>query len=957
MLNAMLNNASRRGSLSFLAVLILQSACASAFGQRNARPPVEAPDPRTGAAASTTPAVPAAGAPLNKVLDGYNRVRAAIATTNGEKPPEPVKTDADVVVAHLEDVELGSINYGSSSEQRYLVAKLMLANLSAEPVTVERGDIALTVNGKSQTLGDVPERIAPYSIRMGDTSKSIRGLKPATKMKLAPGAARWTWVVFGDLPKGNNTPDLELTVKTDKTPIRINVVEYAAGLAGITVEAIGPRDSLALVTISGELNSAASGALADRLDKLAARKVTRVVIRWTKDAAPLDATMNGWLQHSAFTAGITNKQNTGYHYNFRHLPEFPATMTEVHLSGIPKKSSTSYSFPNQQGAAPRIHKSDVDAVSAALYTAFEVLPPDDLLKEIEHGHPLTRAAALAIGGGRLPQDKLPLILEHASSDDLQMRRAALRALGRFGDKAALDALADYARSDDDETAAAALAGLAQSRYAAAWDVLLGLLKDSNSERRRRIVKVLAHYPRTLWSDVIYDFVDDPDPALSREAVRALVQVGHPKLVDVLSRALESTNTELRDDAFKTLAARRDGRSEELALEFTLKELEVGTFRNESYALLSRTRDPRALPLLMKRYETSNPKNSDSRTVNLLAMLGDADTAERITARYPKLSGSNKRYALDALLKLKSPEYVKLARAALLSGDSSLASSASRGLQQVGGREAINALIEALEQSKKNNVWSYAARALGYIATDEAREALIKARDSDNKSKSNAAKQGLRYAWDRSPANQLTYSAANLAQQKKWKEAIELYGKIIEMDPMLPKGWAGRGDMYLMQKKHKEAAEDYRKAVKLDPYNTEAAGGLAVVLTAQDKHEEAVKQVEDSLKEVSKSGEFHLRVARVYSRAFEYAAGNKQLADRDRKIADWRKKAFENLTQAVKSGQRDFASIRKEADFKPLMKLKQFDKIIGPAVEKKPKDGEKAAAGAAEAVVEEVEVLN
>ena len=53
-----------------------------------------------------------------------------------------------------------------------------------------------------------------------------------------------------------------------------------------------------------------------------------------------------------------------------------------------------------------------------------------------------------------------------------------------------------------------------------------------------------------------------------------------------------------DEAFQLLASRSDRQSEELSLQYTLQTLKSGPPTPAMYSLLNRTKDPRAVPLLL-----------------------------------------------------------------------------------------------------------------------------------------------------------------------------------------------------------------------------------------------------------------------------------------------------------------------------------------------------------------------
>ena len=80
--------------------------------------------------------------------------------------------------------------------------------------------------------------------------------------------------------------------------------------------------------------------------------------------------------------------------------------------------------PVAMANASIVHRSTAEAVTAALRTAYEVVPRSELLEDIRASEPLTRAAALAVGGGRLAAEHLPLILQLADDNDPALQKAA-----------------------------------------------------------------------------------------------------------------------------------------------------------------------------------------------------------------------------------------------------------------------------------------------------------------------------------------------------------------------------------------------------------------------------------------------------------------------------------------------------------------------------------------------------
>ena len=168
--------------------------------------------------------------------------------------------------------------------------------------------------------------------------------------------------------------------------------------------------------MAGELNTVNIGSLTGVLETLVGQKVGRAVIRFSESAPQLEGTVLSWLQQGAETAGRSESAN-------QQMPVFPAALRELHLAAIPNRSAAN--LDGSSGPDPRIHATDAEAVRAALKTAVEILPHEELLAEIGSGHPLTRLAALADGGGRLAVEDLPLVLKYADGNDPRMNKIAL----------------------------------------------------------------------------------------------------------------------------------------------------------------------------------------------------------------------------------------------------------------------------------------------------------------------------------------------------------------------------------------------------------------------------------------------------------------------------------------------------------------------------------------------------
>ncbi|MGE3316010.1 MAG: HEAT repeat domain-containing protein [Planctomycetaceae bacterium] len=857
---------------------------------------------------------------LEELLKRLDKVESELGRLRAGNPPAADRKEQKLLTI-LETPHLGSAFYGAQNGSRFFAARLILVNQTDQPVTIKRDDISLQADDTTLKLKEIPSQMQYQSFQVGNQNYQLRNLKPKEKLTVAPGGTGSTWVVFTGIANGTQVPKLNLKIQREGQTLALNVNDFALGLLGLSVERIGPRGSLGLLTISGEVNTISIGSLIDALSDLTTQKISRAVIRWSPSAAPVDPQLANWLQQAAFAAGRSEA-------NENAPAVVPAAIRELHLSQIPSGNDRS-----QGVTAPRVHKTDLDAIEAALESAYEILPLDELITEIENGHPLARAAALARGGGRLPSDKLPLILGYADDKDPQMQRAAIAALQHFGDKEAVEKLTYYVRKNTPPTAAEAIESLAASRFTTAHQALLEILKSEGPQGKKLIVSILAKHPRPIWSDTIYEFVSNADAGLSTEALRALVRVGHPKLLDVLSQALTRGEATMRNEAFQLLVQRTDRESEEIALNFTLKHLETSPPGDDMIRLLDRTKDPRAVPLLIKLLDTI--PNSRQQIITTLSRVGDQSVADVLVAKYPTLAGRDKAAVLTALIQLKSPAFRKLAGEALLSPDGSVVSQAAQGLQNDGSAEAVRLLAEAFDKTSERSGWSHIANALGTLGTPEAQAALRKGRDSENEQKRNLSLEALQNLRRRSPGFSYILQAQQAEANEKWDEAKQRYSSAIELDPQLPDAFAGRGHALLMLSKSKEAQEDFKKAVELEPYSSIAITGLAVTYVLEGKVDEGIKYVEDARPKFPRDQLYFYNTACVYGRAVEaLQKPDDKTVDREKKLASCREKAVENLRSAMKHGFGNVDWIKKDPDLKSLHELGEFKKIVanGPPEE-------------------------
>lgn len=857
---------------------------------------------------------------IKRLEDRINRLELELSRQRARDPQVPRDPQAQKVILMLETPHLGHVYTGSPNGSRFFAGKLLAVNLTAQPIVIKRDDVKVIIDGQAQSPKDVPGPMRYYGFPLGRQHVQLDTVNSFKELRIPPGGANSGWIFVPELAAGGRIPRLNLEVTIAGNQEKIDINAQQRSLLGLEVAYIGPRQCLALYTISGELNMINLGALTEELDQLPTKKIGRAVIVWADSAAAVPQELQNWLQQAANSVGRTELNNDQF-------PGLPNNLREFHLANLPRRENSGELGPSDEepgAAGMRVHRLPADAVRAALRTACETLPREELLAAIEQGHPWARAAMLAFGAGRLPANQLAVVLKYADDSDPVVQAAALMGLRHFGEQSAVTKLLDYVRKNVQTLSPTAIASLAGSRFPAANQALLDLLKTEPPESKRTIVGILAQYPRPIWSDVLYDFAKGPDLALSRVSLRALQKVGHPQLVPLLQQKLDDPDSELRQLAFDILVARMDRDSEKLAINYTLDFLKKSPPTHSMLMLLARVKEQQAVPLLMNHLQKDENKDA---VLDALLQIGDQTLAEKLMPLYESLPASSRGKLLAALQKWDVSRFRKLAADAVMQSDTTLLNAAVAGLVEDASPAAIKLLSDALEKNPEPQAWNALCNALAQLGTDNARLALLKARESSNRVKQAQADQGLRQLRQRSPGfSDFSQGAAEL-QAKRYQEAIKHFDLAVAKDAKLSDAYVGRADCYNRLSKFDQAKQDYEKALQLDPYSSQALTGFCIMRIVAGDVIPAIEQLESQREKFQNDALFLYNSACAYGRAIEFCEKHTELTDRDKLLAKYRAAALRDLKQSVETGFADFDWMGEDPDLKPLHDDAAFKEIL------------------------------
>jgi HEAT repeat protein len=807
--------------------------------------------------------------------------------------------------------------------ERYMAVRCLLQNAGDRPLTVRRDRLQALLDGQPRKTVPMAPPLSHHSFQYAGDFVSLESSQPPLEWTLPPGHVGGVWLVYAAIGSGQTVPATSLELTCDEqTTLRIPVSDCQRSLLQAETMLLGPGDRLAVITVGGLLNSFNAQALIDEAERLAARSTVRVVVRWTDTAPQPDGQLLSWLQNSALQSGADQEVSELW-------PSLAKSLKELHLVQFRSGGFAPQDFTGAPLAPVKVHRSIGQAVEAALKSALVTLPTVELRQQMQQGHPWSRAAALRAGGPRLGPDDFVWIAPLCESDEPALRRAALLALGDIDDPQAAALLLQRLESGSRLDAEWALQSLCDSRFQRVRTTLRDWLQDPQRLGANRALELLAERPRPEYRDVLFQRVRDGAGQFRVSLLRALVQLDHPRILDVLQEALDtspanrSSSPALADMVFPIVARRTDERSEQLATRYALNSLRDQPPNPAVLEFLGRTRDPQALPLLMKHLSRSRDRAA---LLNLLGQIGNEATAQSIADQLSSWPPPDQAQGLHALRLLRSPRFHELAGRALLSTESTLVNASVQTLLQDGSGDIATLFEQAIDHHTEPGPLQAVCQALASLGTVRARAILTHARRSKHPTRREQARQALGTFWRYSPGYQYVAQGMMYAEQRDWATALEFYALAQKIDANLPEAFSGRGDVHLKREEWQLALDQFTAAQQLDPFSGLASSGRGIALVMLGKVDQAVADVEAVRPDFDRDTNFFYNTACVYGRAIEQLQKEPANAERDQKLERYRQQALADLKQSVELGFRDFGWMREDPDLKSLHGIAEFQQI-------------------------------
>lgn len=310
------------------------------------------------------------------------------------------------------------------------------------------------------------------------------------------------------------------------------------------------------------------------------------------------------------------------------------------------------------------------------------------------GRPAARAEAVEALVRKGPR-VTGLLIEQLRADDLETRQAAVLALGRIGDTAAVPALLEVLRGDEKLVVAVAGA-LAMTGDRRAYAPLLALIGHEDVTVRRAAVSALNSLgPPDMAADMSR-LLRDPGPLVRESAVRIAGYAGYPECAARLLECCRDVQESVRRAAVESLSCLEDDRVLP-ALARALHDESAGV-RAAAARALGQVEAADAWPLLQEALADAAPwvryaaarsvgRQRQSQALEALRRLAQADTAMQVRVA-----------AVEALGSLGGADALPLLVSFSVAVEDDLACAALAALGATGHPDALPPLFAALESA-------------------------------------------------------------------------------------------------------------------------------------------------------------------------------------------------------------------------------------------------------------------
>ena len=360
------------------------------------------------------------------------------------------------------------------------------------------------------------------------------------------------------------------------------------------------------------------------------------------------------------------------------------------------------------------------------------------------------------------------------------------------------------------------------------------------------------------------------------------------------------------------------------MEYALTLLESQPPNGTVTSLLSRTRDQRAIPLLLQHLDQSGGHRVG--VIQLITRVAGRAAIDVLVPRYEGFNEDEQEAALESLQQLQAPQAREFALAAILDRRHDLIPQATRILAGDGDSEAVEVLAEVMRSDDQQS-WSWACNALKMIGTRDARQALFDARESDDDNKRRYATEALARLDMESPAHHVTTQAIMRMQEQKYSEAEEMLTLAIQFDDEYASAFSHRGFVRLHLEKLADARLDFEKALGINPFDSQAVTGTGIARTLQGEYLDGVRLIEENASKFPDDQYFTYNSACVYGRALEQLADTEPSDENTARVEEYRVQGILLLKRSIELKFEDWNLLRTDPDLASLRELDEFQALL------------------------------
>src|SRR4051812_48413365 len=151
---------------------------------------------------------------IRRLADRVTRLELELDRQRAKNPGEvPTDPKAQKVVLMLETPHLGHIYSGGPAGTRFFAGKLLIVNLTPQPLVVKRDDVKLKVDGQPLALQDVPTNLRYHGFQVGRQYVQLETVASFKEMRIPAGGTNSGWIFVPELQAGGRVPRLSLDVK------------------------------------------------------------------------------------------------------------------------------------------------------------------------------------------------------------------------------------------------------------------------------------------------------------------------------------------------------------------------------------------------------------------------------------------------------------------------------------------------------------------------------------------------------------------------------------------------------------------------------------------------------------------------------------------------------------------------------------------------------------------------